>query len=125
MTVEEVHALILSFPDAVEASSYGKPAYKVAGKFFTRLRDEDDSLVLIGVGFDEREMLMEAEPDTFHITDHYRNASTVLARIATVHPGSLEQLLRRRWRAIAPKALVRVLDHEALSPRPSRREGLG
>jgi len=51
MTVEEVRALVLSFPDASEAVAYGKPAYKVAGKFFTRLRKEDASLVLAGTPF--------------------------------------------------------------------------
>ena len=32
------------------------------------------------VSFDEREMLMEAEPETFHITAHYKDYPSVLAR---------------------------------------------
>ena len=42
MTPDEVRALVLSFPETSEGTSYGKPAYKVAGKFFTRIRREDD-----------------------------------------------------------------------------------
>ena len=110
MTYEEVRALVLAFPSAEEGVSYGVPAFKVAGKFFTRLRSEDDSLVLTGVGFDEREMLMEAEPQTFHLTDHYRNYPTVLARIANLDPGALNSLLTRRWRELAPKKLVKAFD---------------
>jgi hypothetical protein len=112
MTEEEVRALVLSFPEASESAAYGKPAYKVAGKFFTRLRKEDKSLVLTGVSFDEREMYMEAEPGTFHITAHYRDYPAVLARIASVDPGTVRVLLERRWREIAPKKLVRAWDAE-------------
>jgi hypothetical protein len=112
MTYDEVKAMVLAFPEAEEGTSYGQPAFKVAGKFFTRLRQEDDSLVLIGVEFDEREMLMEAEPGTFHLTDHYKNYPTVLARIGSIDPGSLRGFLERRWRAVAPKKLVRQWDAE-------------
>jgi hypothetical protein len=112
VTCEEIRALVLSFPEAVEESSYGKPAFKVAGNFFTRLRAEDQSLVLTGVSFDERETHMAAEPKTFHITAHYRDYPAVLARIATVHPGTVRVLLERRWREIAPKKLNKAWDAE-------------
>jgi hypothetical protein len=112
MTYEEVKALVLSFPEAEEGTSYGMPSFKVAGKFFTRLRPEDDSLVLVGITFDEREMLMEAEPETFHITDHYRNHPSVLARIGSIDPGTLKGFLTRRWRDTAPKKLVKAWDAE-------------
>ena len=112
MTPEEVRALVLSFPETTESSAYGKPAYKVAGKFFTRLRAEDQSLVLTGVSFDEREMYMAAEPKTFHITAHYRDYPAVLARIASVDAGTVRVLLERRWREIAPRKLVKAWDAE-------------
>jgi hypothetical protein len=110
MTPDEVREIVLSFPGAEEGSSYGQPAFKVNGKVFTRLRREDASMVLIGVSFDEREMLMEAEPATFHITPHYKDYPSVLARIATLHPGSFRNLLERRWRKIAPRAAVKAWD---------------
>jgi len=62
MTEAEVRDICLSFPGVTEGTSYGRPSFLVNKKFFTRLRREDDSLVLLEVGFDEREMLMEAEP---------------------------------------------------------------
>ncbi len=108
MTRQEVHALIMALPLVEEGTAWGKPAYRAAGKFLTRLREEDDSLVLTGVGFDEREMLMEAEPQTFHLTDHYHNHPAVLARIASIDPGSLKGLLERRWRAVVPKAVAKA-----------------
>ncbi|MEJ0064045.1 MAG: hypothetical protein WDM85_00425 [Caulobacteraceae bacterium] len=76
-------------------------------KFFTRLRRDDASLVLMEVSFDEREMLIEAEPQTFHFTAHYKDYPAVLARMATLHPGSFRNFLERRWRKIAPKKAVK------------------
>jgi len=110
MTADETHAIIMAFPGVEEGTSYGHPSYKVGGKFFTRLRGEDASPVFQEVGFDEREMLIEAEPATFHFTDHYRNYPIVLARIVSLDPGSLRSILERRWRKIAPRALVKEWD---------------
>ena len=110
MTPDEAREIIFGFPGVEEGTSYGHPSFKVNGKFFTRLRAEDASLVLLDVDRDEREMLMEAEPATFHITPHYKNYPSVLARIETVHPGSLRSFLERRWRKIAPKAAVKAFD---------------
>jgi hypothetical protein len=110
MTPEEMREVCLSFPGVVEGTSYGRPSFLVNKKFFTRLRREDDSVVLLEVGFDEREMLIEAEPQTFHFTAHYKDYPAVLARIAALHPGSFRNFLERRWRKIAPKAAVKAWD---------------
>lgn len=110
MTPEEVRALILSFPEVEDSTSYGYPSYKVAGKFLTRLRSEDQSLVLGEVGFDEREMLMAAEPQVFHLTPHYEGYPCVLARIETIDPGTLKAMLTRIWRKKAPRKLVKAWD---------------
>ena len=112
MTEAEMEAVILSFPGAEASTSYGWPSFKVNGKFFTRLRAEDASLVITEVPHDEREMLMEAEPQTYHFTPHYKDAPSVLARIATLHPGSLRAFLERRFRRIARKAVVKAWEAE-------------
>ena len=110
MTRDDVRALALSMPGVEEATAYGMPGYKAFGKFLTRVRSEDDSLVLTGVTFDEREMLMEAEPETFHLTPHYQNYPAVLARLSSVDPGTVKSFLERRWRQCAPKKLLKELD---------------
>ncbi|MDO8380786.1 MmcQ/YjbR family DNA-binding protein [Phenylobacterium sp.] len=110
MTPEEMREIVLSFPGVEEGMSYGSPAFKVNGKFFTRLRRDDQSMVLTGISFDEREMLMEAEPATFHITAHYKDYPAILARIDSLHPGSFRNFLDRRWREIAPKKWVKEFD---------------
>ena len=63
--------------------------------------------------FDEREMLIEAEPETFYVTDHYRGYPYVLIRLSRAHPGTVERFLKQRWRDMAPKTVLRA--HDAAS----------
>jgi len=62
MTRDEFHAIVMALPGVEEGPSYGQPAYKVNGKFFTRVRKEDASAVVMEVPFDERDLLLEVEP---------------------------------------------------------------
>lgn len=108
MTPEEMTAIVMAFPGAEPGMSYGSPSFKLNGKFFTRLRRDDASVVIMDVSHDEREMLMEAEPRTFHFTAHYKDYPCVLARIETLHAGSFQNFLERRFRKIAKKAAVKA-----------------
>ncbi len=49
---------------------------------------------------------MRAHPETFFITDHYRDYAWVLVRLRTVRRAHLADLLEDAWRAVAPKRLV-------------------
>ena len=109
MTYDELKAMCLAFPETLEGRSYGMPSFLSFGKFLTRLRSEDNSLVL-HCTFDEREMLMEAEPATFHLTPHYQGYPCVLARLERVDAGTVQGLLERRWRAVAPKTFLKAWD---------------
>ena len=108
MTPAEIDAIAMAFPGVEKGMSYGSPAYKLNGKFFTRLRRDDASMVLMEVSHDEREMLMEAEPATFHLTPHYKDYPTVLARIESLHAGSFQNFLERRFRKVAKKTVVKA-----------------
>ena len=112
MTAEEMKTIVMAFPGAEEGMSYGSPSFKLNGKFFTRLRHDDASVVLMDVSYDEREMLMEAEPATFHLTPHYKDYPCVLARIASLHPGSFQNFLERRFRKVAKKSVVKAWEAE-------------
>lgn len=115
MTRDEIRALVLALPETGEGTSHGYPSFKAGGKFLTRIRDEDDSIVVYVPSTDERDMLIEAEPQTFHLTDHYAGYPIVLARIATVDPVWLQACLTRRWRRVVPKKVVKAWD--AANPR--------
>jgi len=112
MTREEFTQVALSFPGATEGSSYGQPAFKVDGKFFTRIRKDDGSAVLSCVDHDEREFLMEADPETFHFTAHYKDYPIVLARLEGLEVEQARGFLARQFRKVAKKAAVKAWEAE-------------
>jgi hypothetical protein len=107
VTYDDVRKMALAWPGVEEATSYGTPSLKVKGKFLTRLREDGDTLVIKDVDPDERDMLMEAAPEIFYITDHYKGWPMVLVRLSKAHPRQVRSLLLRSWKATAPKRLVK------------------
>ena len=81
MTFEQVRTLALALPKVADATSYGTPAFKVAGKLLARLHQDGESLV-VKIDPGERAMRMKIDPETFYITDHYLNYPWILVRIA-------------------------------------------
>jgi hypothetical protein len=122
MTFEDVRKMALAWPGVEDSRSYGTPSLKVKGKFLTRLREDGDSLVLKGVPFEEREILMAAHPDVFYITDHYRDWPMVLVRLSKAQAPVVKALLLRSWRETAPKRLIAEFEGRAeKSMAPKRR----
>ena len=105
MNADAARRLLLALPGVEEGPCYGTPGFRVRGKFLARLRDDDEVLV-VKCGDDERDFRMQADPDTFFTTDHYRGYPTVLIRLASVTPDDLRDVLEVAWRAKAPKRLV-------------------
>src|SRR6185295_12172074 len=112
----DLRRIALSFPESNEKPSYGKPSFFIAKKFFTRLRDEDASIVWIVGSVDERDHLLEIDPKTYFITDHYKDYPSVLVRAERIDAAMLRKMLERRWRMIAPKTLIKKIDAEMSSP---------
>ncbi len=106
MTWEDVVAIGAGYPGCAVSTSYGTPALKVRGKLMTRLRPEDDSLVLLEVALEEKAMLIAADPALFHTTAHYDGYPAILARLAALQPAQLRQFLDRRYRAVAGARLL-------------------
>jgi hypothetical protein len=111
MTPADFASLVLALPQTVEGTSWGQPSFKTNGKFLTRLRLEAEGSAVIHVGdLDRRDMLLEADPAAFHITDHYRGYPAILARLEAVDPAWLRGALLERWRTLATKAAVHAFD---------------
>jgi hypothetical protein len=113
VTAAQLKKIALSFPETSEKSSYGKPAFAVGKKFFTRLRAEDNSIVLVVDDMHTRDMMLELDPKTYFITDHYKDYPSVLVRMERITPDELKAMLERRWHKIAPKKLLKEVDDNA------------
>ena len=110
MTFDEVRAIALSLPGVEEGPCYGTPGLRCRGKILGRLWPDGQVLVITRVSFDEREFLMAADPETFFVTDHYRNYPSVLARLDRLDAPTLQRLLTQAWREVASKAQLKAYD---------------
>ena len=93
MTFDDVRKLALAWPEVEDGSSYGTPALKVRKKLLARLREDDETLVMLGVPQDEREMLIESQPKIYYFTDHYRDYPTVLIRLSNAKRITFEYVM--------------------------------
>ena len=106
-TYDTVRRLGLALPNVEEGTSYGTPALKVHGKLFARLHQDLDKIVL-RMSFERREELMAGEPETYFITDHYRDYPWILVSLASVRVDVLPELLKIAHREASPKKKRRV-----------------
>ncbi len=106
MTFDDVRKFALLWDEVEDGTSYGTPALKVRKKLLARLKEDGDSLVMPGVPFEERDMLVESQPRVFYFTDHYRDYPMVLIRLSKAKRATVEPLLRRQWQALASKKAI-------------------
>lgn len=103
---KKASAVALGLPGVISSTSYGTPAFKVNKKMFARFKEDGKTLV---VYTDERSKWMKQDPDTFFITDHYKDYPLMLIDLARVKKKDLRQLLLASWQLRAPKSLQKSL----------------
>ncbi len=102
-------ALGLGLPAVEESVSWGQPTLKAHGKLWVWWSPHEDAPVF-KVDMAEREMLIEAAPETFFFTPHYRNHALVLVRPDKLDLAWARENLVRVWRAQAPKRVLKAYD---------------
>ena len=106
VTFDKIREAALKLPSVSEGISYGTPCLRIGKTMICRLREDEETLVL-KVDPMEREILIEAEPDIFFVTDHYRGYPLVLVRLPDADLDHIVILLRRAWFAAAPTRLTK------------------
>lgn len=101
-----VRELGLRLPGVEVSTSYGTPSLKVSKKFLCRMKEDGETLVLKLGAMEEKEMLMEQQPDIFFETPHYVGWSGVLVRLSRIGDAELARLLEECWRRCAGKRLL-------------------
>jgi hypothetical protein len=71
-----------------------------------------DVLAVRVANADEKQILLESDPEVYFTEPHYNGFPAVLVRLATIEVDELTELLTDAWRCQAPKKLVRAYDAE-------------
>lgn len=82
-------------PGASEGTSYGTPALKSGKKLLCRIKDAET--LVFACEIEEKSALIEAAPDIYFETDHYKDWPAVLARLPAL---SDQELIHRLQRAL-------------------------
>jgi hypothetical protein len=110
--------IALAFPGSEEVLWFNKPAVFLHGQFLTKVHDKEEAMTFRVSSMEMRDMMLEAEPKLFYITDHYRNFPFILARLSALTPTVLKELIAGRAAQLAETA-----DKAAKRKKPLRKVG--
>jgi hypothetical protein len=111
LTKIEARKVMLEIKGMSEGKYFGKPAIFLGEDFVGRVHDKEDAVALRISTIEMRDVMLEAEPKLFYITEHYRAWPMLLARISVLTAKSLKELVAARVREIkaAPKKKKRAV----------------
>ena len=113
--------IALAIPGTEDVLWFKKPAVFLHGQFLTKVHDKEDAIVLRVSSMEMRDMMLEAEPELFYITDHYRNFPFVLARLKTLTPKLLKEMLVGRAAQLAETA-EKAAKRKSKAKTPAKRK---
>src|ERR1700750_772516 len=86
-----------------EAPYFAKPSAFYGEAFVGRVHDKEEAVALRVGSIEMRDVMLEAEPKLFYITDHYKPWPMLLARLATLDRATLRELVAARMKEIDAK----------------------
>ncbi|WP_327085846.1 MmcQ/YjbR family DNA-binding protein [Nonomuraea sp. NBC_01738] len=105
-TEADVRRTALSLPESSEKPMYGTPAFYVRAKWFARLRETPETLVIPVDSEETKHELVAADPAKFFTEPHYDGYAALLIHLPAVDEQELKELLTDAWRLRAPKRLA-------------------
>jgi hypothetical protein len=103
---DDVGEIALSFPE-VEVSGDDRVAFRVRGKIFAwAARERDGGGLGIRVDRDEKQLILDSNPDVYFTSPHYDGWPGVQIRLEAVDREELRMRLEDAWLVQAPKKLA-------------------
>ena len=117
---KHVEAIGRTLPGVEVTTSWGQPTLKVRGRMFVCIaanKSAEPNTLVVMMDFADRDALIEDDPATYYLKDHYLNYPCVLVRLSRVHPEALRDLVTGAHRYIDAKARKKK---NPVQPRPKR-----
>jgi hypothetical protein len=106
VTVEQARSLALALPEATEQDHHGRPSFRIAGKIFATLWDDERMNLML----DEPGILtaVQREPQTCREVWWGKRLSAVGVDLRRADVALLSELLADAWEGKAPRRLMRA-----------------
>jgi hypothetical protein len=101
LTKTDAWKIILSLPGAEERLWFHQPSGFIHDRFLAKVHHKEPAVTLQVGSIEMRDMMLEAEPELFYITDHYRKFPFVLIRLQALTKTVLKEILTGRARQLA------------------------
>ena len=101
---EQARRIALALPEAVEQDHHGRPSFRVAGKIFATLWDEEHMNVMLDEG--GVRTAVHREPEICSKVWWGKRLTAVRVDLRRVNPPMLADLLADAWEIRAPKRLL-------------------
>ena len=98
-----VESIGRKLPDVEVTTTWGKPALKIDGKMFVCIashKSAEPNTLVVRMNVADRDALIEDDPDTYYLKDHYVDYPCVLVRLSRVRADALRDLVTGAYRYI-------------------------
>jgi hypothetical protein len=111
LTFTAVEAIGRTLPDVELATMYGQPALKLRGRMLACIAShksaEPNSLVVM-MNFADRDALLEEDPGTYYVKDHYVPYPCVVVRLSRIRHDALRDLIAGAHKYVSSKAVAKA-----------------
>src|ERR1700680_2453777 len=100
-TVEAIGRIL---PDVEVTTAWGQPALTVRGKLFVCIashKSAEPNTLVVMMDFADRDALVEDDPGTYYLKEHYLNYPCVLARLSRLRADALRDLVTSAHRFVS------------------------
>ena len=101
-----VESIGRTLPGVEVTTTWGQPTLKAHGKMFVCMashKSAEPNTLVVMMDFADRDALLEDDPETYYLKDHYLNYPCVLVRLSRVHADALRDLITGAYRYISTR----------------------
>lgn len=110
---DDIRALALSLPEAIEQPHFERPSFRVRGKIFATLPEPkfegDQRVVLLRIPMVLKEALMVSDADAMVSLGPWERQRIIQVDIGRMDWDKVEGLVKLAWREAAPKTWLKEL----------------
>jgi hypothetical protein len=105
-----VESIGRTLPGVEVTTTWGQPTLKVRGKMFVcgaSHKSAEPNTLVVMMDFADRDALVEDDPDTYYLKEHYVNYPCVLARLSRISTDALRDLIVGAHKYVSTKSARR------------------